>query len=204
MNMIKKGKPSHPEGAVKKRKYGNIDAEMIVTVALRIIRREGALKLSMRKLSAELGMSPMAVYYYVPNKKELINRVIERIHSQMSIANTPGSPEDKFRSLFWQSVEAEIKYPGLPLSSFVDSPGPESARLVSELDEVLKQLGCSKRFQLAGNLLFYFFISGAAMIESEPGLTINQVPVLKNTLDDGLSVILAGLQALGKRKAPTS
>lgn len=47
----------------------------IVEAALRVVRADGVDKLSMRLLSRELGVSPMAPYYYVADKRELLDLV---------------------------------------------------------------------------------------------------------------------------------
>jgi AcrR family transcriptional regulator len=47
----------------------------IVDAALQVIRRSGVEALWMRALSRELGMSPMAAYYYPASKEELLDLV---------------------------------------------------------------------------------------------------------------------------------
>jgi len=53
--------------------------ERIVAAALKIIDTEGLVKLSMRRLGAELGVNPMAAYYHVPNKAALYDLVLEAV-----------------------------------------------------------------------------------------------------------------------------
>jgi|tagenome__1003787_1003787.scaffolds.fasta_scaffold20886748_3 TetR/AcrR family transcriptional regulator, tetracycline repressor protein len=60
----------------------------IVDAALKIIRRAGVDGLSMRGLSRELGVSPMAAYYYVRNKEELLELVAARALANIT-APTP-------------------------------------------------------------------------------------------------------------------
>jgi len=63
--------------------------ESIVDAALQVVRRGGVDALSMRALSRELGMSPMAAYYYVANKQELLDLVAAR-----ALADITPSPSD--------------------------------------------------------------------------------------------------------------
>lgn len=58
----------------------------IVDAALRVIRRDGADKLSMRALSRELGVSAMAAYHYVANKEELLDLVAARALADVTMA----------------------------------------------------------------------------------------------------------------------
>ena len=50
--------------------------ERVLTAALEIVDREGLARLSMRRLGAELGVDPMAVYYHIPNKAALLDAMV--------------------------------------------------------------------------------------------------------------------------------
>jgi TetR/AcrR family tetracycline transcriptional repressor len=50
---------------------------------LALIRRAGADRFSMRSLAKQLGVTPMAVYYYVGNKDALFERVADAVLSQV-------------------------------------------------------------------------------------------------------------------------
>lgn len=63
----------------------------IVEAALSVVRRDGLDGLSMRALSRELGASPMAAYYYVASKQELLDLVATRALADIS-APEPGGP----------------------------------------------------------------------------------------------------------------
>jgi TetR/AcrR family transcriptional regulator, tetracycline repressor protein len=52
-----------------------LDARTVVDAAVRMVRRDGVDKLSMRRLARELGVSPMAIYHHVPNKHALLDRI---------------------------------------------------------------------------------------------------------------------------------
>jgi TetR/AcrR family tetracycline transcriptional repressor len=62
----------------------------IVDAALQVIRRSGVESLSMRALSRELGMSPMAAYYYVANKDELLDLVAARALADIRVPDSAG------------------------------------------------------------------------------------------------------------------
>src|SRR5687767_7906925 len=55
----------------------------IVDAALRLIRKSGADKLSMRTLAAQLGVTPMAIYYHVPSKQALLDLVIDSVFANV-------------------------------------------------------------------------------------------------------------------------
>jgi AcrR family transcriptional regulator len=61
----------------------------IVSAALRLVRRIGTEKVSMRSLATELGVSPMAIYYHVPNKGALLDLLVDAV-----LAEVPTPPPD--------------------------------------------------------------------------------------------------------------
>jgi AcrR family transcriptional regulator len=70
--------------------------------ALALIDRDGLDALSMRKLGAELGNDPMAVYHYLPNKAALYDGVVEAIYVEMDLDGL--SPSGDWREYLAGSV----------------------------------------------------------------------------------------------------
>jgi AcrR family transcriptional regulator len=68
--------------------------ERVVETALAIVDRDGLEKLSMRKLGAELGVDPMAVYHYIPNKAALLDGLIEAVMNELGVACSREATED--------------------------------------------------------------------------------------------------------------
>jgi AcrR family transcriptional regulator len=92
---------------------GQLSRERIIEAALRVVRRDGFDRLTMRSLADELGVTAMAAYYYVANKDQLLEWVADEI-----VADAAPIPEDlawddaiRFDALdFFDRVTA---YPGL-------------------------------------------------------------------------------------------
>jgi len=61
----------------------------VLQTAVTLADRHGIEWLSMRKLADELGVAAMSLYYYVPNKVELIDGMIDIVFSEIE----PPSPE---------------------------------------------------------------------------------------------------------------
>jgi AcrR family transcriptional regulator len=61
----------------------------VLETAVALADRHGLEWLSMRKLAEELGVAAMTLYYYVPNKTELIDGMIDIVFSEIE----PPSPE---------------------------------------------------------------------------------------------------------------
>lgn len=74
-----------------------LQREQIVATALRIVDRYGLKALSMRRLGAELGVDPMAVYYHLPNKQALLDAIVEAVMGSidLSVDNPANPPEER-------------------------------------------------------------------------------------------------------------
>jgi AcrR family transcriptional regulator len=60
-----------------------LSRERVLETAVELADRHGLEWLSMRKLADELGVAAMTLYYYVPNKTELIDGMIDIVFSEI-------------------------------------------------------------------------------------------------------------------------
>ena len=60
--------------------------EQIVSTALGLVDREGLKALSMRRLGAELGVDPMAIYYHIPSKHALLHAIVEAVMAEIDLS----------------------------------------------------------------------------------------------------------------------
>jgi AcrR family transcriptional regulator len=84
---------AHPVPTTKKRarkrREGPLSPllrERIVATALALVDHEGLKALSMRRLGAELGVDPMAVYYHIPNKEALFDAIVEAVMAEIDLS----------------------------------------------------------------------------------------------------------------------
>ena len=90
--------------------------ERVIASALQIVDRDGLEKLSMRKLGAELGVDPMAVYYYIPNKAALLDGLVEGIMTELGVPDPRLPGEDItewFVRSFGEFMETLRKHPNV-------------------------------------------------------------------------------------------
>jgi TetR/AcrR family transcriptional regulator, tetracycline repressor protein len=99
-----KSRGAHPVPAIKKRTRKRRDGppsplqrERIVATALALVDREGLKALSMRRLGAELGVDPMAVYYHIPNKQALLDAIVEAVMAEIDLSadHAADPPEER-------------------------------------------------------------------------------------------------------------
>lgn len=74
-------KPDRPD----KTDRSTLSRERVIQAALTLVDREGIDALSMRRLGAELGVDPMAVYHYIPNKAALLDCLVDAIMTELGI-----------------------------------------------------------------------------------------------------------------------
>lgn len=112
--------PSHPRRrAGRPRSAASRDAENlsereIVEAAMRIVRTDGIDKLTMRRLSRELGVSAMAPYYYVADKEGLFDLVASEALKGISAPDKSVGPWSvQLRQLIDQVEERLHANPGV-------------------------------------------------------------------------------------------
>ena len=69
---------------------GVLDASAIVDAALKIADEQGLGAVSMRRVASQLGVTPMALYYYVENKDQLIDLMADQSLQQLEAIDQDG------------------------------------------------------------------------------------------------------------------
>lgn len=90
-----------------------LDVPGIVKAALAIADRDGLSKLTMRRLSAELGVTPMAIYHHVNGKDELLDLVIDESIGQVYLDEGSDTPEAAMLDWFVRLHELLTDHPSL-------------------------------------------------------------------------------------------
>ncbi|MCF3100317.1 TetR/AcrR family transcriptional regulator C-terminal domain-containing protein [Streptomyces roseoverticillatus] len=73
---------------------GNLDRDRIVAATIRLLDAEGLEKFSMRRLATELGVTAMSVYWYVDNKDDLLEYVLDEISGEMGLPDLSDESAD--------------------------------------------------------------------------------------------------------------
>lgn len=123
-----------------------LSRSLIVARTLELVDREGLAKLSMRRLGAELGADPMAVYHYFPSKSALFDAVVEAVYSQVELPtfaeDTPWP--DVMRGLARAHRAALRRHPAaLPVIATRPSFTPDSLRFIESSLAALVARGAS-------------------------------------------------------------
>jgi TetR/AcrR family tetracycline transcriptional repressor len=127
--------------------------ESIVCAALALVDREGLPALSMRRLGAELGVDPMAIYYYVSNKEALLDAIVEAVMADIDLGvDDPGSPpEERIMCAARAYRDVMLAHPkALPIVLSRGPRTPGAMRPVELLVGILRDAGLSPTQAMAG------------------------------------------------------
>jgi TetR/AcrR family tetracycline transcriptional repressor len=75
-----------PTGGTSGRRRGRpavLSRDLVLAAALRLVDEQGIERLTMRRLGAELGVDPMAIYHYLPDKSALFDGLIGRVFAEV-------------------------------------------------------------------------------------------------------------------------
>ena len=78
-----------------------LSRDQIVAAAIALLDREGADAFTIRRLGAELGVDPMAVYYHLPNKAAVFDAVVDDVWARTRL----DPPAD---GTSWRTVASDI------------------------------------------------------------------------------------------------
>lgn len=125
---------------------GQLTIDEIVAAALRVALDKGFESLTMRALADELGVSAMATYYHIPNKRALLELVIDSILASVEVpADEFGTWDERLQELNYRSTEALGAWPELEKVLYSLPPTAEGWRLMNGYFEILLDAGFTRR-----------------------------------------------------------
>ncbi|WP_277949954.1 TetR family transcriptional regulator [Bailinhaonella thermotolerans] len=145
--------------------------ETVVERALDLADREGLDAVTIRRLAGELGVTPMALYWHVKNKDELLLAMADHAIDLVAARSRPGEPWDvRLRAMVEALVDAMRRYPCLPvLLGHVDKTRAESFRRATDTAlDVLAEAG----FTLAEGYLIasHLLVGVAELVKNIPAV----------------------------------
>jgi AcrR family transcriptional regulator len=130
--------------------------EAIVDAALRVLDREGAAALSMRRVAEELGTGPASLYWHVANKDALINLLVDRVMGEVAVPEPdPGRWQEQLRERGLEIKRVFDRHPGVAALTLGRVPvGPNLLRFTEWTLGLLRGAGIPDRIAAyAGDLL---------------------------------------------------
>lgn len=106
-------------------------AEKIAAAALRILEAEGAPAVSLRRVAAAVGITPMAIYHHFPNRQALLtfitDREFEKLAEQMRARQKDGTLEQQLLRVFDYYLEYALAHPRI-FDYVFSQPRPDARR----------------------------------------------------------------------------
>lgn len=196
--------------------------EEIVTTALRLVRKNGFDALTMRRLGQELGAGGTSSYWYVRDKGQLIDLVIDRLVGEMQVP-AGGNWTERLTSFAAKARLVLLDHPGsAALILERSASGPQAVVLAERVLEVLRDAGIESVFlwdayhslltYITGYVLGETWLRPAAARRTAPAMRAwlgalpeERFPVLKMVLHQeptdsdarfafGLESLIAGLE----------
>jgi TetR/AcrR family tetracycline transcriptional repressor len=90
-----------------------LNREVIVNAALNLIDEQGLDSFSLRTLSQKLGVYPTAIYWYVPNRNELVALVVAQVLSAIPTGRSRRNWQNRLRDLFQDYRAAVAAHPNV-------------------------------------------------------------------------------------------
>jgi len=88
-----------------------LDRGRIVETGLQIVDAEGIEALSLRRLASELGVTPMAVYWHVRDKAELLDLIGERVLEAVDVPAAAGDWRRQLRDVHRAMLGPLLQHP---------------------------------------------------------------------------------------------
>jgi AcrR family transcriptional regulator len=147
-----------------------LSREAILRAALDVTDREGLEGLTLRKIAAELGASPMGVYRYFRNKAEILGELVDLVIGLYDVTHQIDDPDGAWepwvRETFCAMRRALLAHPAIiPLLGAAAVEGDNALVVMEEVLAVLRAAGFAQQAAPVFHTLMSFTI-GAVAIES--------------------------------------
>ncbi len=184
-------------------RYGELTRADVVEAGLRMTRNGGFANLSMRKLAAELGSPSMNIYYYVRDKRHLLNLVGDAVLGQVALPPADLPWDEQITLLFERGREVLLGYPGVAQHLLHRTEGlPNETRLYQAVSDILEAAGFERTISDRAQRLLAYLLFGAVTSELATADAADDPGTMTFTDDRevfrfGLELLLDGLDRRG-------
>jgi AcrR family transcriptional regulator len=194
------------------RRSHSLTLDAIIDESLRIVRDQGVTGLTMRAVAAGLGVTPMAVYYYVADKDDLLRLVVDKLCISFGLLATAPDQDwqDSLRGYLVNMWERSRRYPGLS-THIINQPGlgvtPERLEAgLAFFDEVGFPPSDARLAWSFAVTYIHGRISVDAHLSRHPGVTHLDGLKARDYVEFGVDAVITGLEEMLEtaRRTPTT
>jgi AcrR family transcriptional regulator len=156
---------SVPAGADEKRR--RLDRERVLRGAVDVADRGGLAALTIRSLADELAVKPMTVYYYVKNKEEILDGIVDIVFAEIELPTVGGDWRTELTRRARSARGVLRRHPwAIPLLESRTSPGPATLRHHDAVLGTLRAAGFSAAGTAHAYALLDAFLYGHGVQEA--------------------------------------
>jgi AcrR family transcriptional regulator len=149
-----------------------LSRERVLVAAVAVADAGGPGSLTIRSLAEHLGVRPMAIYYHVANKDEILDGILDRVFAEIELPAVDGEWRTELARRAHSAREVLRRHPwAIPLLQSGTSPGPATLRHHDAVIATLRGAGFSVRMTAHAYALLDSYVYGFAL--SEASLPIN-------------------------------
>jgi AcrR family transcriptional regulator len=158
--MLKEASPSREERVPLSR-------ERVLRAAMVVADTAGVRALTIRTLAAELGVTPMSVYYYVANKSEILDGIVDVVFSEIELPPGDGDWRSEIRRRANSARRVLSRHAwAIGLLESRKTPGPATLRHHDAMIGTLREAGFSVEMTAHAYALLDSYVYGFALQEA--------------------------------------
>jgi AcrR family transcriptional regulator len=156
--------PAAPDGKTRR---PVLSRERVLTAAMALADRGGLAELTIRSLARELGAKPMSVYYYIANKDDLLDALVDIVFDEIALPDPERDwrEEMRRRAHSARSRLAQHRW-AIGLLESRRNPGPATLRHHDLVLACLRGAGFSRQLTAHAYALIDSYVYGFALQEA--------------------------------------
>jgi AcrR family transcriptional regulator len=151
----------------RSRKGGALSRERVLQCAVAVADAGGIGSLTIRSLAHHLGVKPMSVYYYVANKDEILDGIVDLVFSEIDLPSPGGDwqSEMRRRAISARDVLSRHRW-AIGLLGSRNTPGPATLRHHDATIGTLRAAGFTVEMTAHAYALIDSYVYGFALQEA--------------------------------------
>jgi AcrR family transcriptional regulator len=184
-----------------------LSQERIIEAALRVAKRVGFDRLTMRALADELGVTPMAAYYYVKSKEQLLELVADSVAAATKPVPADLPWDEQLKVQAFDLFDRLTEYPGLGAFLLERPLTPAVRKNYRSGVELFRRAGLDEHDAELAHATYHTFMFGLMGMEyrfgpgkrQRPGVRDDDAVVAHATtrefIEFGLDVLIDGIRS---------
>jgi AcrR family transcriptional regulator len=165
--MTRQAKPARKKSRTRhEQPPEQLSQERIVEAALAVTKRVGFGGLTMRALADELGVTPMAAYYYVPSKEKLLELVADAVASDTKPCPPGLDWSEQLKLQAFDLFDRLTAYPGLGAFLLERPLTPAVRKTYSSGADLFRRAGLDQHEAELAQATYHTFMFGLMGMET--------------------------------------